>query len=65
MPHCKQQTREVFRLNLKNGMIDNGKNFRCPEVVLTINGKMRYNEVIGHPNWEKIKECIKNDSLYK
>lgn len=46
-------------------MIDNGKNFRCPEVLHTVSGKINYKEVAGHPNWEKIKECIKNDSLYK
>ena len=37
----------------------------CPKIVLQLKGSMQYNKVAKHPNWEKIKNCFKNDFLYK
>lgn len=39
--------------------------FKCPEFIIYTIGKGFYQKTKSHPNWEKIKECIKNNSLYK
>ena len=39
--------------------------FKCPEFIIHTLGKISYQNTKSHPNWEKIKECIINNSLYK
>ena len=36
--------------------------YKCPELIATASSKGFYKEVEDHPHYEKIKECLKNDS---
>ena len=38
-------------------------NYECPKVLYVIFAQGNYQKTESHPNWEKIKECIKNGSL--
>lgn len=38
------------------------KDYECPKLTLVVSEKGFYKEVKDHPYYEKIKECLKNDS---
>ena len=37
--------------------------YKCPKLIAIGKGQGVYQKVKEHPHYEKVKECLKNDSL--